>query len=214
MPIPKIIHLIWIGDQSRRPTAWMNTWAAMNPDYEVRMWGNEEVASTSWALTERINGWFRREINGAADLIRWQILIRFGGLAFDADSECIRPLEDWLLEPDCFAVWENEIARPGLIAAGALGCTPGHHLFQKVMCDIRDDPTPFDGMAWQKVGPLRLTNTVRAYQHLPLTVYPSHYFLPRHLSGFEYRGEGPVFAKQYWGSTHEGWRRRARLPSR
>jgi len=32
-------------------------------------------------------------------------------------------------------------------------------------------------------------------------VVPSHFFIPRHYSGVEYKGGGPVYATQAWGST-------------
>lgn len=205
MPIPKIIHVVWIGDETKRPDRWISTWGDKNPAYELRVWGNVAVQSQSWILGEQINAWMDREINGAADMIRWEILFRHGGIAFDADSACVRPLEDWLLEPDGFAAWENELLRPGLMAAGALGFVPGHSLVANIIKDIMADPDPFGGMAWQKLGPQRITDTVRRLGFPNLTVYPSHFFFPRHYSGLEYSGSGPVFARQFWGSTHRGW---------
>ena len=205
MAIPKIIHVVWIGDETKRPDRWIKTWADMNPAYELRVWGNEAVRAQSWVLGDLINAWIDREINGAADMIRWEILFRHGGVAFDADSACVRPLEDWLLEPDGFAAWESELLRPGLMAAGALGFVPGHSLVANIIKDIMADPDPFGGMAWQKLGPRRITDTVRRLGFPNLTVYPSHFFFPRHYSGLEYTGSGPVFARQFWGSTHRGW---------
>lgn len=201
MPIPKTIHIIWIGDETRRPDAAIATWTTMNPGYAVRVWGNDDLRAGGWMLGDLIHRWGRREICGAADIMRWEILLRHGGLAFDADSECVRPLEDWMLEPDGFAVWENEVARPGLIANGAMGFAPRHHLVGNVLKDIASDPRPMAGMAWQKLGPQRLTDTVRRLGFVNLTVYPSHYFLPKHHTGLEYTGAGPVFARQLWGST-------------
>lgn len=205
MPIPKTIHVIWIGDESKRPDRWIETWKRLNPDYELRVWGNDAVRAEPWILGDQINAWLGREINGAADIIRWEILFRYGGLAFDADSACVRPLEDWLIEPDCFAAWEQEVLRPGLIAAGALGFVPNHFLVGHILKDIVEDQNPFDGMAWQKLGPQRITDTMRRLKFPNLTIYPSHFFFPRHYSGFEYTGTGPVFARQFWGSTHRGW---------
>ena len=205
MSLPKIIHIVWIGDESKRPDAWIATWKKLNPQYEVRVWGNDAVRAEPWILGTQINAWLNREINGAADIIRWEILFRYGGLAFDADSACVRPLEDWVIEPDCFAAWEHELLRPGLIAAGALGFVPNHFLVGHILKDIIEDPNPFDGMAWQKLGPQRITDTLRKLSFPNLTIYPSHYFFPRHHSGFEYSGAGPIFARQFWGSTHRGW---------
>ena len=205
MPIPKVIHIVWIGDESMRPDDNIRTWAAMNPGYELRLWGNEEVRNHEWFLGDLINQWGRREINGAADIVRWEILFRYGGLAFDADSACVRPLEDWLLEPDAFAVWENEILRPGLMATGSMGFSPKHFLVGNLIKDIAADAQPFSGKAWQKLGPQRLTDTVRRLNFVNMTVYPSHYFLPRHHTGLEYNGSGPVFATQDWGSTFRSY---------
>jgi hypothetical protein len=39
---------------------------------------------------------------------------------------CLRPRDDWLLEPPMFAVWESESHAPGLIANTFIGCRPGH----------------------------------------------------------------------------------------
>ncbi len=201
MPIPKTIHVIWIGDETKRPDAAIATWRDMNPSYQLRVWGNAEVQAHDWYLGDLIEAWACREINGAADILRWEILLRYGGLAFDADSACVRPLEDWLLQPDAFAVWENEIRRPSLIATGAMGFVANHFLVAAILKDIHADPHPFSAMAWQKLGPGRLTDTVRTLGYVDLTIYPSHYFLPRHFTGLEYAGSGPVFAKQFWGST-------------
>lgn len=205
MPIPKIIHIVWIGDETKRPDRWIKTWADMNPAYELRVWGNAAVQSQRWILGDKINAWMDREICGAVDMIRWEILFRHGGIALDADSACVRPLEDWLLEPDGFTVWENELVRPGLMATVALGFVPGHPLVANIIKDIMADPNLFGGMAWQKLGPQRITDTVRRLGFPNLTVYPSHFFLPRHFTGIEYSGSGPIFARQYWSSTHQGW---------
>ena len=64
---------------------------------------------------------YSRELNGVADIMRYEILFNEGGIALDADSLCLRPLEDWVLESAAFAAWEHEHIRPGLIAAGAMG---------------------------------------------------------------------------------------------
>lgn len=201
MPIPKILHIIWIGDESKRPDKCIETWKRLNPSFEVRVWGNRDLAESNWQLGELIRKWFPREINGAADVMRWEILFKYGGVAVDADSICVRPLEDWLLEPDVFATWENETARPGLIACGALGAVSGHPFIRLILQDLLDDPHPSEGMAWQKVGPGRITQTYRYHKYSDLTIYPSYYFIPEHFSGISYHGSGPIFARQIWAST-------------
>ncbi|HCT52382.1 MAG TPA: mannosyltransferase, partial [Balneola sp.] len=41
--IPKIIHQIWIGDQSKRPSEMMKTWQDMNPDWEYMLWTDDNL---------------------------------------------------------------------------------------------------------------------------------------------------------------------------
>jgi mannosyltransferase OCH1-like enzyme len=139
------------------------------------------------------------ELCGVADMMRWEILHRYGGFAVDADSVCIRPLESWLFEPEVFACWENEISRPGLIANGYVYSHPGNILIARIIDDIYDLPDVTTDLAWRVTGPQRLTDTVRDLGYTGLTIYPSHYFMPEHFNGTRYTGSGPVFAKQFWG---------------
>lgn len=205
MAIPKRLHIIWIGDESKRPDAFIDSWRCMNPTFSVRLWGNADLEESKWEFFPQIKVWLDQEINGAADVMRWELLYRHGGVAVDADSVCMRPLADWLLEPDCFAVWENEIEQPGLIACGALGCVPHHPLIGKILCDIAQDSNLTGGAAWEKVGPGRITETVRSNRYTGITIYPSHYFIPRHYSGLQYDGSGPIFAIQEWGSSFQSY---------
>ena len=104
---------------------------------------------------------FERELNGVADMMRWEILHAMGGIVVDADSIALKPLSDDLLDCEAFACWENEIARPGLIAAGYFGCEAGNALVEQIIHDIHDEPTVTHDMAWKTVGPLRLMSSGR-----------------------------------------------------
>jgi mannosyltransferase OCH1-like enzyme len=80
-------------------------------------------------------------------------------------------------------------------------------LIARIIADIHAAPTVVDRMAWESVGPQRLTDNWRASGYANLTIYPSHYFIPRHFSGVEYTGPGTVYAKQEWASTLGGYDR-------
>jgi mannosyltransferase OCH1-like enzyme len=195
----RTIHVVWVGDESRRPDNCIKSWIDNNPDWNVKIWGNDELSSVRWDNETHMRSMLTQELCGVADMMRWEILYHHGGLAVDADSVCVRPLADWLFEPEIFAIWENEIARPGLIANGYVYSHPGNRLVREVISEIKRLPNMTDGLAWQLTGPVRLTETVKKLRYTDITIYPSHFFAPRHLTGVTYSGSGPIFAKQFWG---------------
>lgn len=199
--IPRTLHVIWVGDETKRPDNCIATWRQHNPDWTVRVWGNDDLATYGWVNAAHMRQMAPRELNGVADLMRWEILYNEGGFVVDADSICKRPLAPWLFEGEACACWENELIRPGLIAAGYVASVPENPFIGQMILDLQKEPTVVDRMAWQSVGPLYLTEQVRAQRYSGLTVWPSHFFIPRHFTGHAYTGGGPVFAAQEWGST-------------
>jgi mannosyltransferase OCH1-like enzyme len=199
--IPKNIHIVWVGDESKRPDNCINTWISHNPSWTVKIWGNAELTTTPWINRAHIAEMSRSQWCGVADLMRWEILYMHGGFAVDADAICVKPLPDWLLDHEIFACWENEVARPGLIANGYVGSHPQNPLVGQIILDIHAEKTVIDRLAWVSTGPLRLTETWRNNKYRNLSILPSHYFIPQHYEGSEYQGSGHVFAKQFWGST-------------
>jgi len=198
--IPKKLHIVWIGDESKRPDELINTWREMNPTYEVKIWGNKEYEETKWRLQRHMDFMYPWTKAGVADMMRYEILYNEGGITLDADSYCFAPLEDWLLKPSAFASWESEQNRPGLIAVNFMGGVKGHK-FWKLMIDTLDlvDYLPPLG-AWIATGPKLLTKVYTESKY-PLTIYPAHYTIRDHFTGIHYDGDGHCFATQTWYST-------------
>ena len=199
--IPKVIHQIWLGDQGKRPTPLMETWRDMNPEWEYKIWTEENLPQL------RCQAQFdaMAELAGKADILRYEILLNEGGFYIDADSKCIAPLPDFFLNNECFCCWENEETREGLMANGYLGSIAGNKLIR----DIVDTISTFnadsiaqlpDLMAWQVTGPSLLTAMVNKLNY-PIKIYPSFHFIPKHYSGSEYRGDGKIYGEQYYMST-------------
>lgn len=198
--IPKKLHFVWIGDEAKRPDDCINTWREKNPSYEVIVWGNEALNNYGWINSRHIYEMSKKELCGVADLMRYEILFREGGVTLDADSVCLTPLEDWLLMPDAFAYWEQEIARPGLISVGVMGSVPNNSFFGACIHELEMKETVVNGDAWQTTGPVHLTEVFHKTQY-DLTIYPSHFFSRDHFTGKSYAGNGYCFATQLWGST-------------
>lgn len=203
--IPKVLHMIWVGDDSKRPDNCIQTWIDHNPGWTIKVWGNADLQQTEWVNARHMRAMWDRELNGVGDLMRWEILYNEGGIVVDADSICVRPLDDWLLEADAIACWENEINRPRLIACGMVGAIPENPFIGQIIQDIHAEESVINDMAWKTVGPLRLTVSYFKYQYTGLTILPSHFFIPDHFSGVHYEGGGIVYAKQEWASTHQAY---------
>jgi GT2 family glycosyltransferase len=205
--IPKIIHQLWIGPKPR-PSKFMATWKEKHPDYEYIMWNEEELNRCGLRLEciSKIND--IEEINGKADIIRWEILYHYGGLFVDADSICIDPFNYLIEQHKPFCGYENETARPGLVATGTMAFPKNHHLPRGAIDYIKANQVSrakTGKMAWQTVGPELLTKLLQTNLYKDVVIYPSYYFLPKHLTGLQYMGHSIVYAYQEWGSTKQNY---------
>ena len=207
MTIPKIIHQLWIGPKPR-PSKFMATWKDKHPDYEYIMWNEEELSKSDLRLecVPKINE--IEEINGKADIIRWEILYHYGGLFIDADSICIEPFDYLIEQHKPFCGYENETARPGLVATGTMAFPKNHPLPRGAINYIKLNEVSrakTGKMAWRTVGPELLTRLLQTNLFSDVVIYPSYYFLPKHLTGLQYMGHSIVYAYQEWGSTKQNY---------
>jgi mannosyltransferase OCH1-like enzyme len=205
--INKIIHQLWIGTKPA-PTTLMNTWKDKNPTFEYIFWNEAEFEKRGmkFECQEKIDD--IEEINGKADIMRWEILYHYGGVFLDADSICVEPIDDTLMTKSCFAGWENEELRPGLIATGTMGFPVNHNLPKCAIQWILNNnvsQSKAQLMAWQSVGPGLLTRMFNTALFTDLHIFPSYTFLPIHLTGREYSGHGKIYAYQAWGSTKQSY---------
>lgn len=212
--IPRKLHFIWVGDESLRPDAYIETWRQQHPDYEVRIWGNREWKDLNWINREHMDriSLLDRGLAGVADLMRWEILLSEGGFALDADSVCLQPLPDWIFSCDLFALWENEYSRPGLIANGYVGAAPSHEVIRSVVESLHkiDDITRRfvwkklrykKRKVWETTGPVPFTKAILSAKNKNMTILPSHFFLPVHHSGEVYTGSGPIYSCEFFAGT-------------
>ena len=200
--IPKTLHVVWVGDSRKCPLNFINTWRKHNPSWRLRLWTDTDLAERTWQTRRHIDAMYKKQLCGVADMMRYEILHAEGGFAIDADSACLRPLEDWLFEEgSVFACWANEKRRPGLIANGFMAAKARDPFVKKLVDSVAASSTVTNGRASKTVGPKRLTELYNNEKYPGFKIWPSHYFLPEFHSGEKYKGSGPVFASHRWGST-------------
>ena len=200
--IPKVIHQIWIGT-NEPPVDAIESWKDKNPSW-IHIFWNEEMIKDKFpdGLKNQKQYEIEKTWHGKADILRYEILYEFGGFYIDADSTCLRALEDEFLDNDSFACYENETVREGLIANGYLGATKKNSLIEILIDEIPSRDIEI-GYSYQTTGPGFLTEMVKKYEYEPLTVYPSWYFIPTHHTGVKYQGDFEPYCDQLWFSTKE-----------
>lgn len=191
--IPKIIHQLWIGPK-KPPYNLMRTWKVLNPTWEYIFWDEKKLSILKFLNQTKIDK--MQEWNGKCDMYRYEILYKFGGFFIDADSVCLKPLEDFLFEYENIAVYENEIVRGDLVACGFMGCHPKSCLMQDCIENLINIQSP----AWWYVGPAYFTHIIQQKNH-SIKIHPSKLFIPNHYSKNGDLKE--AYADHLWGNTKQ-----------
>lgn len=183
--IPKLIHHIWIGDNKISPTylEFIEKWKGMYSDYSFLYWNNEMVKD-SGIITEDIEKYFNSNINIAlkADLLRFKILEKFGGLYIDVDTEPLRRMPDTILSYDFFSGYQpnNEIA------IGIMGSSLNNILVERyiksVLSNISSYTDSYGSVSndiWKISGPEYFTSFLQPYiDNINYKFFESKYFYP------------------------------------
>lgn len=129
--IPRTIHQIWIGESSPPAAfeAWSERWQELNPDWSYVRWSDCPINFAVRDLFDRAEeivdpagvGQFR------ADVLRYEILHRFGGVYVDLDFEPVRPLsaiDELVGAAEAWAAWEETGRWVGNAILGAEAGSP------------------------------------------------------------------------------------------
>jgi len=107
-----------------------------------------------------------------------------------------------LTDNDSFCCYESEDQRNGLLANCYLAATKNNDLMKILMDALNQKETVVEKLPWEATGPLFLTETVKQHDYQALTIYPSHYFIPRHFTSRDsYGGDQIVYCRHHWLST-------------
>jgi LPS sulfotransferase NodH len=123
--IPRTIHRVWLGgaipDEHER---FGETFAEHHPGWEMRLWGEADLAALEIDAGERARARTHSELS---NLVRYEVLHRYGGVYVDTDVECRRPFTPLLRGIEGFAALET----PGRVGTAILGAAPGHPTFER-----------------------------------------------------------------------------------
>lgn len=177
--IPARLHAVWLGGEVPEVLGrFLDSWRRHHPAWEFTLWTSiDELELRNRRFVERPQMWVPERNVGqfVSDVMRYEILERFGGVYVDCDMECRRPIDELLGGVECFAAWEKQDV---WIGNAILGAAPGALFLQRTI-----EALPFSIERHQgkrpnvSSGPQFLTSQYAGH-HDELTVFPQAWFYP------------------------------------
>lgn len=202
--IPKIIHQIWIGgpvpDVFKK---YMQTWQDMHPDWQYILWTDDTIQQ----LLPLYNQTFFDASDGMgvkSDLLKWEIIYRFGGLYVDVDYECLQPLDQLHYLYDFYTAFQPFDAFFVQLGAALFAAHPGHPILKHCIETIKDD-WHHKG-APKKSGPVHFSKSFIALAGTEKDIaFPAFYFYPlgskqTELKRTEWINQG-AYAVHHWAKS-------------
>lgn len=158
--IPMILHQTWktsdLGNVSEPIQQAIMSWRNLNPEFTFHLWTDDEMLAFIDDEYPDVAKRYRRLKPGAmrADLARYLLLHRFGGVYSDVDTRCLRPITSWAqsdlgkieqpidafvgIELDSSPTWEwwKALPRQIEIVQWTLASRPQHDLFLRLITKI------------------------------------------------------------------------------
>jgi inositol phosphorylceramide mannosyltransferase catalytic subunit len=198
--IPRVFHRIWLGGSIPAEYAdYGESWVKINPGWKLRTWTEEDLPQleNQW-LFDASDAFAQR-----ADIARYEIIYRFGGVYVDCGFEARRPLEELTRDLDFFAGYQGGT----VVANGLFGASAQHPVLRQLI-----DRLPVSALARahrsiaDQTGPLVFSEAARKYcaAHTESArIFPPPFFYP--YNSFEpYRSSEPfelAYAVPHWGGS-------------
>jgi len=172
--IPRVFHQVWINrDNPELPEnfrAYRDGWLALHPDWEYKLWNLDNLDFIPRHL-DLLNA--TKVYAQMADILRYEILLRHGGVYLDTDFECLRNIDPILVGVKNFSCSEDGRS----ISIGILGAVPNSIYMERCVAAL---PTKLGQInPADETGPGLLTR-VLLVEGLAgdFTLFPRKWFYP------------------------------------
>jgi mannosyltransferase OCH1-like enzyme len=175
-PIARVLHQIWLGkgEMPLHQRRWRRRFAEMNPHWEMRLWTDDNLPPilnrNAWAACGNVGGTPGCVMR--SDILRLELLARFGGVYLDTDVKPIRPLDE-MCPPEVRAWAACE--QLDIVSNAAMGF-PANHPAMWHMVAVIEESFFERRYVGDQAGPGLRARVVPEYDDVAL--YPPAYFHP------------------------------------
>ncbi len=139
--IPKTIHQIWLG-KSPMPKNYqyfLETWRQHHPDWQIKVWNQEDILKENFPNIDLF--FLARSYAEQADIARYEIIYRYGGLYVDTDIECFTNFDELHHKYDFYINMEPPALnkKQVTIANNMIAAVPNHPILERTLLNIRSN---------------------------------------------------------------------------
>lgn len=205
--IPRILHQVWVGPDPfpQELVGYRESWRRHHPEWEMRLWTEESLPRdlVRPEVYERLRNPAER-----SDIIRLEVLFRFGGVYVDTDMECLRPIDPLLEEDVDFFVAGARGVKGGRAHNAVIAAVSGHPVLERALRELR--PVTEFGIDKRGTGPQFLNELLR--DHPEVKICPPESFHP--VTDVEREQAYAVHHLTTLWKTEDVWKQRVRNEQR
>jgi mannosyltransferase OCH1-like enzyme len=182
--IPRLLHLIWVGDalQPAYVDLHLNEWRQLMPDWTVRLWTNADITENNFDLP------YLNLINSAekgaqkADIMRYLIVFKYGGVYMDTDIKPHRSLDPLVTLGRSFIIC-HDIYITWAYVACAFFAAPAEHPILEYAARLCLSATLNTNDVHLQTGPRIFGEAIAMADYLEPCVLLHHQYLYRNIIG-------------------------------
>jgi mannosyltransferase OCH1-like enzyme len=182
LKIPKIIHQIWIGDEfPEELKGFQQSIKDFHPDWHYQLWTQDDIEHLNFVNKDLIN--LAQNPAEKSDLMRYELLYKFGGVYLDADCQMLQPLDMLHYMYDFYIGIQPLDTGIVQLGIGVIGSKPQHPILKKCIELVgRNYLNPqLSDCLTARTGPIHFTRIFVKYANKNNTLdiaLPAHYFYP------------------------------------
>jgi len=143
--IPKVIHQIWPGNDPipKNYQYFLETWRKHHPHWQIKIWKEYDLIKENFQTMDLY--WRARGYAERADIMRYEVLRRYGGLYIDMDIECFANFDELHYKYDFYTNIEPPAVNKDRVSIvnAMIASIANHPILTQTLVNIREN--------WDKV---------------------------------------------------------------